>query len=99
LTISKRRDITMAKTELSPILTDTIIKMDYSADVQRLKLAYLTAAKGALEHRGRDFVETAFGMTDPLLSWIKEASAEELLELSQSEEFELSSRLPVGTRH
>lgn len=89
----------MGKNTPSPILTDTIIKKDYSADVKRLKLAYLTVAKGALEHRGRDFVETAFGMTDPLLSWIEDASAEELLKLSQSEEFELSSRLPVGTRH
>lgn len=89
----------MAKNALSPILTDTIVKKDYSADIQRLKLAYLTAAKEAFDRNGRDFVETTFGMTDPLLSWIEEASVEELRKLSQSEEFRLSFRMPGGTRH
>ena len=89
----------MAKTELSPILTDTIIKKDYFADAQRLKLAYLMAAKDAFDCNGRDFVEATFGMTDPLLSWIEDASSEELRKLSQSEEFILSFRMPDGTRH
>ena len=75
---------------------DPVAPMDYSAEIYRLNLTYLIAARDALLNCGQDYAEIAFGVGDPLLSWLGRASGTEIHELAGTRALLFTLRLPPG---
>jgi hypothetical protein len=73
---------------------DTAVPMDYTAEIYRLNLTYLIAAKEALLTNGQDYAEIAFGLCEPLLSWLQRASGTEIHALAETSGMVFASRLP-----
>ena len=70
--------------------------MDYSTEIYRLNLTYLIAARDALLTSGQDYAEIAFGVSEPLLSWLRRASGSQIHELAGSSGLVFTLRLPLG---
>ncbi len=70
--------------------------MDYPAEIYRLNLTYLIAARDALLNCGQDYAEMAFGLEEPLRSWLVRASGTEIHELAGTRSLLFTLRLPPG---
>ena len=70
--------------------------MDYPAEIYRLNLTYLIAARDALLNCGQDYAEMAFGLEDPLRSWLPSASGTAIHELAGTQALLFARRLPRG---
>lgn len=77
-----------------PLPADTRVPVDYTAEIYRLNLAYLIAAKEALLTNGQDYAGIAFGLCEPLLSWLHRAYGTEIHALAAASGLVFASRLP-----
>lgn len=77
-----------------PLPADTRVPVDYTAEIYRLNLAYLIAAKEALLTNGQDYAGIAFGLCEPLLSWLHRAYGTEIHALAAAGGLVFASRLP-----
>jgi len=70
--------------------------VDDPAEIYRPNLSYLIAARDALRNCGQDDAEIAYGLEDPLRSWLPSAAGTAIHELAGTPGLLFARRLPRG---
>jgi hypothetical protein len=73
------------------------MRTDHEAEVYRLHLTYLVAAKEAMFDHGDTYAEIVYGLRNPLMAWLRTASATQIERLARSKQMVFALRMPSGT--